>query len=285
MIPWLLTVIGNLVAILGAGSALRGFMRREYNRVVAGGIIALLGLAVTAGWTGTAFQWVWDNVAGGTGAPTTEAPKPETGSGSGFPVEALWWLLGSIGAVAAVSGVVAFVTGRRRNAAERRDSEVRSRARWEAIVAEHDEVREAYGAFVLDVLAVLDRPALADVNMPQTVAFLHAMDYAGDVARGADPILYREAVSNLKTAWAAADGHARKTGLRHLPERERTTVSRARALLVKALSDSGSEHERQAAYAKARELLADVVTLPQQTAAALTSRRWLSLTKGEPTTR
>ncbi|MFJ4680542.1 hypothetical protein [Kitasatospora sp. NPDC088783] len=81
----------------------------------------------------------------------------------------------------------------------------RQRRRLEA---EHDRVREEYGRFASDPLAVLDRPALADVADPLTAAFLRAMAAAADARHARDPHAYRRAVTALESAWRAADRNA-----------------------------------------------------------------------------
>ncbi|MFG2195951.1 DUF2786 domain-containing protein [Streptomyces sp. NPDC048639] len=149
--------------------------------------------------------------------------------------------------------------------------------RRRAIEAEHDAVREAYGSYVIDALAVLDRPALDDVTVPRTADFLRAMDAAEDARRGGDLDAYRAAVSTLKLAWRAADEHARRTGTGHLSPRESGAVTKARALLERAVDGGGGEHERRAAYAKARELLDGVLVLPRQAVARLETEHRLSL--------
>ncbi|MEU6083334.1 DUF2786 domain-containing protein [Streptomyces sp. NPDC047108] len=149
--------------------------------------------------------------------------------------------------------------------------------RRRAIEAEHDAVREAYGSYVIDALAVLDRPALDDVTVPRTADFLRAMDTADDARRGGDLDTYRAAVSTLKLAWRAADEHARRTGTGHLSPKESAAVSKARALLERAVDGGGGEHERRAAYAKARELLDGVLVLPRQAVAHLEAEHRLSL--------
>ncbi|MFF2548343.1 hypothetical protein ACFVUY_38100 [Kitasatospora sp. NPDC058063] len=280
MTSWLLTMAGSFLAIGGAAIAFKGLTRREYARLLQGTVMGVVGALIMSGLAEEALTAVWRAVAGPDVTAVPDAGGP--GRGEDLPDGVLWWVLAAVAAVALVSGVAALAARRRRKASARRAGETRRRARWEAIVEEHDDVREAYGAYVADVLAVLDRPALADVSVPQTVFFLKAMDTAADAARSDDPLLYREAVSMLKTAWGAADAHARKAGIRHLPEQERVTVARARGLLVQALAEGGNEHEKRLAYQKARRLLDDldgVVTMPRQAAAVLETRHRLALAK------
>lgn len=277
MWEWMNTIIGTGGMLLGAGVVLYGWARREVARVITG----LLCVAIAIGFRADVFGALNDAVAGSlTGAPDTPTPASTSsapGNGNKFNTFLLYGGLG-LGAAAVTAVLASVFTRRRRRAADARERAAAEETRRRAIEAEHDEVREAYGRFVTDVLAFLDRPALDDVTVPATAAFLHALDAAADTRRGSDLTTYREAVSTLKTAWRAADTHATKTGVGHLPPDERAVVNRARLLLERALADGGSEHERHAAYAKARQLLDDVhLSIPRQAAAALEVRHRLPL--------
>ncbi|MEU4932065.1 hypothetical protein AB0G54_37120 [Streptomyces yokosukanensis] len=265
---WFDTIAGNLVLLAAVVLLLNGFYKQQPAKFVTAFICAGVGYALLSG---NLNDFVSREILG-----ETSPPHPATSGNSGeadglsFPTWLLWPLLGVIVSAAAAASA-ARLFRRRRHRADRRG----------AIEADHNEVRDAYAAYVCDILAVLDRPALDDVQVPQTAAFLHAMDAADHASRGDDLDAYRQAVSELKTAWRAADEHARKTGTRHLPDRERTAIGKARALFEKALDQRGSEHERRAAYAKARELLDGVLVIPRQAAAELEDRRRLALTKAD----
>ncbi|MFF5809068.1 hypothetical protein [Streptomyces sp. NPDC012746] len=216
----------------------------------------------------------------GTPQPPARSDDP-TEDGPLVPAWALWSLLG-LAATAAVAVPAAKLSNRhRRRTVSRRERVAAQVARRHAIETDHDEVTQAYGEYVCDVLAFLDRPALDDVTVPQTAALLHAMDAAGDARRGDDLAAYRAAVSTLKTAWRAADEHARRTGTHHVPQPERATVAKARGLLEIALDGRGGEYERQAAYAKARALLDGVLTIPRQAVAQLETQHRHTLTKAQ----
>ena len=283
MIPWLFDIIGSVIMLGGVMLVFKGLAKQELPQIIQGAVTSVIGGLWVSGLAQPAAEWIFKTVAGtGAGGDSSTAPTAKSSHGPDFSAGTLWWLLGSLGAAAVVAVAASVIITGRGRAAARREREVANRTRREAIEAEHDQVREEYARFVEDVLAVLDRPALADVSVSQTAAFLHAMDAAADAGRGEDLNTYRQAVSELKTAWQVADDHARRSGLRHFPEEERATISRARALLVKAEGNS-SDHERRAAVAKARELLEGVVTIPRQAVAALETRHHLSLTKPEPT--
>ncbi|MDJ0345529.1 DUF2786 domain-containing protein [Streptomyces sp. H10-C2] len=273
---WGVLVLGNLVILGVAIGALRAWMRAEWGRVLT--LLVFGCVATGALYLGSdvflSNAHEIDSATKGTGGHKND-------DGSGLPL----WLLFAVGGCALSFGIAAVTVSmgrrRRRRKAAQRERAAADLGRRRAIEADHDTVRDAYGLYVADVLAFLDRPALADVTVPTTAWFHHAMDGAEDARRGNDLIVYREAVSILKTAWQAADEHARKTGVRHLPKQERAAISKARALLERALDGAGGEHERHAAYAKARELLDGILVIPHQAAAELESSHRLTLTKAE----
>ncbi|MFJ1664622.1 hypothetical protein [Streptomyces anthocyanicus] len=266
MIEWL-TWIASLVVALGTmGGVVAAIMRRETGAAIARFLTGMLLFWVLANY-GALRDWFEETIAGGTPSEPADSP-PQNGDGP-----SLWLPLGlAAGGLAASLGLYGLwnvVRRRRARKAARRATTAAAQTRRHAIEADHDEVRDAYAAYICDVLAVLDRPALDDVTVPQTAALLHAMDAAADARRGSDLDAYRQAVSTLKTAWRAADEHARKTGVRDLPAQERGAIAKARRLFEKALDERGSQHERQAAHAKARALLDGVLTLPRQAVAAV----------------
>ncbi|MER8039369.1 hypothetical protein [Streptomyces hydrogenans] len=233
--------------------------------------LGLLGVGVLSN-----LNTLWGWIIGPAGEPTP-VRHDET------PSVLSWLLLGVPAALAASFAVLGLVRlGRRRQGERRsaREAADAAQARRHAIESDHDEVTDAYGAYLCDVLAVLDRPTLDDVTVPQTAALLHALDAADDARRGVDLDTYRQAVSTLKTAWRTADEHARKTGTGHLSAPDRAAVTKARRLFEKALDGRGSEHERQAAHAKARALLGDVLTLPRQAVAAVEHQARPAISKG-----
>ncbi len=278
MVDWVTRIATMVVGFGTVFGVMAGAVRREYGQAVARLLAGVLALVVLSNF-GSLSDW-FEGALGGGPPPKPAADSPKSGDdlfGSvWFPVAVA---AGGIAVSFGGFGLWLVIQRRRARKAARRAADTAAQERRRAIEAEHDEVLDAHAAYLCDVLAVLDRPALDDVTVPQTAALLHALDTAADARRGDDLNLYRPAVSQLKTAWRAADEHARKTGLRHLPRQERATVTRARGLLEIALDGNGGEHERRAAYAKARELLDGVLTLPRQAVAAVETRTRPALAK------
>ncbi|MDF3144166.1 hypothetical protein PBV88_23490 [Streptomyces sp. T21Q-yed] len=277
-------LIGGLLLLSGVSFLVAWAVRREPRYLLGAGILIFGGFtyqSVLPDLYEALSDTVLDELgeAPASSASPTDSSTPE--AGFDLPDGFLWWGLGLLAVVSVVAPTAVYLHRRQR----RKAAHV---ARWRVIEAEHDAVVTAYGDYLADVLEWLDRPALNDVTVPQTEALLHALDGADDARRSGDLAAYREAVSALKTAWRTADEHARMTGTRHLPHEQRATVAKARGLLKLALDEGGDvgdrrEHERRAAYTKARALLDGVfLTIPQQAVAQLETRRRLALSAAEP---
>ncbi len=189
-------------------------------------------------------------------------------------------LAGMLGAAAAAGGGSAAIAYRRRR---------RSVAEWVAVIGTRfDAVREEYGAYQMDLLAVLDRPALADSSVPQTAAFITAYGVAQDTERlvrttrnGQTITAYETAVRDLEQAWRVAREYAERVGVDAIPAPERSKVTRAMNALHLALA-GGSPAERRAAYQTAIRLIRQVVSVPQLAISAIEADQRLSLTTGGP---
>jgi alkylated DNA nucleotide flippase Atl1 len=134
-----------------------------------------------------------------------------------------------------------------------------------------DKIRELYGAYMSDPLAILTHPALNDPRETTTGEFIRAYAQASDLAASneVDPQVLSDAVADVEVSWQAAWYHAQTISDSHLDPKEQASVRKAHALLARALDNAASPAERQASYDKARELLAGIVTLPRQAMAAV----------------
>jgi len=135
-----------------------------------------------------------------------------------------------------------------------------ARADWRAARQRFAALRAEYAAYECDPLAVLQRPALADVTVPATARFVDA--FAEAQALDTDELppakhmdSYRWAVDRACRAWQAAKDAAERIRLSGLSPEERASVQRVIKLLTVA-KDSGNDAERLTAYAKARAELA-----------------------------
>jgi hypothetical protein len=200
--------------------------------------------------------------------PARQFPPGFPGRQPGAPDLPVIMVAGMLGGVAAAGGGAAAVAYRRRR---------RSAAEWVATLsARFDAVREEYGGYQMDLLAVLDKPALADSSVPQTAAFITAYGAAQDtehVARKtrSDQSIaaYETAVRDVESAWRIAREHAVRVGTAAIPAAERSKISRAADALHLALARGTSPAERRAAYRLAIRLIERVVTVPHMAIAAI----------------
>ena len=160
--------------------------------------------------------------------------------------------------------------------------------RWEAALATHDAVVEAWTAIVTDPLAALDHSLLLDVTQPRTAAFIEAYGHAQDLravhgtvlpADNTQQVAYFAAVRKADEAWTEAVRYAKHVNLSWLPDKEAGLVRKATALLASAGDDAQPLHVRAEAAAKASHLLGKVTSflLPPMAMHALEASRRLAL--------
>ncbi|MFI8944087.1 hypothetical protein [Streptomyces syringium] len=264
-VQWIFGLGGALIALGGTG---RAFARRVAGQEVhpAEVIFPVVGGAMFAA-VPQVVRWLYGAADSDSGQRKPEHHQDLPDMPWGTILLIVGAVLGVVAAVAvATAGTKAVKRGRKRRRTEL--------ARRRAVEARHDVVLEAYGAYESDILSVLERPALADVTIPATEKLIHALTEAAD-ARQTDrttmdgAAVYQRAVTALEIAWKAADEHARRAGVEHLPPAEQKAVTQARKLLASALHDGGGEHERRLAYQHAMRLIDGAVSVPRQATAAL----------------
>jgi hypothetical protein len=136
------------------------------------------------------------------------------------------------------------------------------RARWDEAVARHRATAQAFADFECDLDAVLQRPALADVEQPATARFVDAFAEANalrtDEFPGPDYARrFVEAVEHAEQAWSAAVEAADRKRDSRFDRAERRLLAQVRTLLGVAAS-STFESERRAAYQQAQRRLAEL---------------------------
>jgi hypothetical protein len=149
-------------------------------------------------------------------------------------------------------------------AARGRDALTRDavRARWDAAVARYAETARAYAAYECDPMAVLHRPALADVGEAATARFVDAFAEATALVTEAYPgpqaaERFVAAAERAERAWTAAVDAADRVRAARFAPGERALLEQTLALLSLARS-SPHEAERRSAYERARRRLADL---------------------------
>jgi hypothetical protein len=181
-----------------------------------------------------------------------------------------------------------------------RDVKPSLKAQWDAAIAIHDRVVDAWTNIVTDPLAALDHSLLLDVTQPRTAAFIDAYGHAQDLRAVSGSVYptgtaeavqravtdYLSAVRRADTAWEAASRHAAHVNLRWLPETEATNVRRASVFLAVAADETATLPERAAAASKAAALLAEITSfvLPAEAMRELETTRRLALNPGPTNT-
>lgn len=142
--------------------------------------------------------------------------------------------------------IVAVFPGAGTAAPAARDGRQARRERWTAATGHHDDILAAYGVYELDPSMLLRYPAMWDLSAPPIVNFHDALDLAGSLRTDSypgddDAQEYVDAVSMLRTDWAAADRYARTTGTGHLDDTDAGECRRALGLLQHAEGTAGPE--------------------------------------------
>lgn len=264
-LQWIVTMTGSLFVLVMATRVFSMWIKQEYGAaatMLAGALVISAPVFSPGLVTGLADKALATITGKDTPAPKP-APRPHPGpTGSDIPWTPFLAGLGSLAALALLGGLAVALRAqhRRRTTERQRRTELETR---------HDEVRDAYADFTTDILAVLNRPALNDVGVPQTERLILALDAARDARTAPSTADYRERVIELEIAWKAAEQHARKTGTKHLAPAEQRAVQQARHLLTTALDDAGNTYERHAAYQKAVRLISTIIDVPHEAATAI----------------
>jgi hypothetical protein len=201
-------------------------------------------------------------------------PGPHDGHGFGVhhgphgggPDADLWLLFPALLVGLAVLGFLAHHHGYDRLLIDRvrglLDRERAEREKWQAAVERYGRTAQAFGTFECDPVAVLARPALADVTLPATARFVDAFaaasalrteSYPGAVAAAE----FARAAEAAERAWAAAVDAADRIRAARFAPGERALLDQTLKLLATAES-TPHEAERHAAYRRALARLSEL---------------------------
>ena len=212
-----------------------------------------------------------------------------------------WWLIFPLGGV--IGGGVRAVAAANERRAERRLERYRIKQQTKVAVAEasgrgkvdeaaarreltkvgaqHDHVDGRWLDYEMDVAKLLDFPMMTDMRQPLTVAFHKARSRA-DLLRPAtaDDVLgdreaqldYRDAVHDYASAFDVAEAEAIRRRRSDFSPEGQDRLQRAQHLLRVASDEAATPHERQNAYAKARDELNGLLVLPAITRAGIERR-------------
>ena len=129
--------------------------------------------------------------------------------------------------------------------------------------------------FQHDIEKVLSFPLLSDVSEPKTSAFIEALGAAADLSatrrpKSAEAVeRYAQATRTAETRWQAALHHAERVRLARFEPGERDRIKKVQRLLRQAKNGGASPEERRTYYERAREMLGDLIRLPEPARLAL----------------
>lgn len=267
IVLWPMPFVGAAMMITGAIQFVNGLVtygeQRGLGTVVMGGVFGFVAPPILRSTFDSALQ-----EPAGKRAPDPPAPDID------------WSLVAAIAAGAA--GVIAalllvlYVSGRVRRARTRDAAETDRLDRiWKESVQRHDRLREQWMDFQHDIEKVLSFPLLSDVAEPKTGAFIEALGAAADLSatrrsKSAEAVeRYAQATRTAETKWQAALHHAERVRLARFEPGERDRIKKVQRLLRQAKNGGASPEERRTYYERAREMLGDLIRLPEPARLAL----------------
>ncbi|WP_292727631.1 hypothetical protein [Microbacterium sp. UBA837] len=186
------------------------------------------------------------------------------------------WVVAGVAGAAALLALI-YVTATKARRAMARDAAESGRLDriWKESVQRHDRLREQWMDFQHDIEKVLSFPLLSDVSEPKTSAFIEALGAAADLSatrrpKSAEAVeRYAQATRTAETRWQAALHHAERVRLARFEPGERDRIKKVQRLLRQAKNGGASPEERRTYYERAREMLGDLIRLPEPARLAL----------------
>lgn len=164
--------------------------------------------------------------------------------------------------------------------AQKQEEARRTQKRREAAQRRAEEVTHSYAQYLCDAVAVVRRPTLNDLGVPQTREFVQLyndLQACGWESPEVDLAELERLVSQTEVAWQAAQQHATRIGCSDFSIEEQKRLRQAEQLLTLALSGGGTSHERKLAYERALVLLQGLVVLHEKAILELTSKAGLAI--------
>lgn len=272
----IMTVVTTVVPILAVLCVGVGVFRvafnsgRGYPYPSGGGSMIAGGLVL--GGTSVLFPRMLDSLVD---EASEKNPSPEP-SMPDIDWSTVGWVVAGVAGAAALLALI-YVTATKTRRSMARDAAEADRLDriWKESVLRHDRLREEWLDVQQDVEKVLTFPLLSDVAEPKTAAFIEALGAAADLSSDRRPKSaesverYVQATRVAETKWQAALHHAERVRLGRFEPGERDRIKKVQRLLCQAKNGGASPAERRAYYERARELLGDLIRLPEPARLAL----------------
>lgn len=155
--------------------------------------------------------------------------------------------------------------------------------KWRGSAKRLETLKSEWAAYELDVLKVLEYPAVTNMNVPATFEFHKAMRKASHFLTEADSITvddvkeFREAVLDVEHRFEVMIVEAKRLKWNDYTEKERVSLQMAQSLLAIAINSASSPHERQIAYKRLMKEVEGIIVLPEKAVMELESKISLAI--------
>lgn len=263
MIEWATWGANVLGLLLGCCGVLATVVAMLSGRSAAPGVMMVIS-GFGAFFVGASIGPAMENVGEAPSKPTPEPSLPD------IDWSLIGWIAAGVGGSIAAIFIVSYLYRKTQLARGRDAAEKKRLARiWDESVQRHDQLREQWLSYQQDIDKVLSFPLLSDVAEPKTAAFIEALGVAADLSSERRPKSteeverYATATRAAETRWQAALHHAQRTRLARFAPGERDRIKKVQRLLQQAMNAAASPEERRTYYQRARELLGDLIPLPE----------------------
>lgn len=162
-------------------------------------------------------------------------------------------------------------------------------SRIKTLVSRYEAIKSEWASYELDLLKILEFPALTDMSIPATGKFHKALYLAGilapeDVVKplsSDEAKRFEDSVLDLEYCFRAMLNEAKRLRWNSYSEKERSSLRTAKNLLSIALNSASSENERQVAYKRLIKEVEGIIVLPEQAMLELESKISPAITAGE----
>lgn len=155
--------------------------------------------------------------------------------------------------------------------------------KWRGSAKRLETLKSEWSSYELDVLKVLEFPAVTNMNVPATFEFHKAMRKASHFLTEADSITaddvteFREAVLDVEHRFEVMIAEAKRLKWNDYTEKERVSLQMAQSLLAIAINSASSPHERQIAYKRLMKEVEGIIVLPEKAVLELESKISLAI--------
>lgn len=163
-------------------------------------------------------------------------------------------------------------------------------SRIKTLVSRYEAIKSEWASYELDLLKILEFPAVTDMSVPATGKFHKALYLSGilapeDVAKplsSDEAKRFEDSVLDLEYCFRAMLNESKRLRWNSYSEKERSSLRTAKSLLSIALNSASSENERQVAYKRLIKEVEGILVLPEQAILELEAKISPAITNGEP---